>query len=190
MAGFNVNPQPFVVVEQMTQGLLSGDVSGIMGLAFEALASTRATPFWQTLVNNNQFANPEISFWLERHLDDQSAQDEESGGVMTLGGTNSSLFTGDIEFNTLSTSSGTPTFWMLEMTGAGAERRARFPRLCPAALTMRDLRFPQVRRCRATRCRSPPAALRSPPSTPARRSSVGPRTPCRPSGPPSMARKR
>ena len=101
----------------MTQGLLSGDVSGIMGLAFEALASTRATPFWQALVNNGQFTSPEISFWLDRHLDDAGGADEQSGGVMTLGGTNSSLFTGDIEFNSLTTVGSQPTFWMLEMSG-------------------------------------------------------------------------
>ncbi len=116
MAGFTVNPQRFVVVEQMSDGLLDGDVSGIMGLAFEALASTQATPFWQALVNGNQFNSPDISFWLARHLDDVNAAVEEDGGVMTLGGTNSSLFTGDIEFNSL-VNDGTPTFWMLEMTG-------------------------------------------------------------------------
>ncbi|TFK89318.1 acid protease [Polyporus arcularius HHB13444] len=116
MAGFTVNPQRFVVVEQMSDGLLDGDVSGIMGLAFEALASTQATPFWQALVNGNQFNSPDISFWLARHLDDVNAAVEEDGGVMTLGGTNSSLFTGDIEFNSL-VNDGTPTFWMLELTG-------------------------------------------------------------------------
>ncbi|KAI0645865.1 aspartic peptidase domain-containing protein [Trametes meyenii] len=117
MSGFNINPQNFVVVEQMTDGLLDGDVSGILGLAFEALASTNAVPFWQALVNNGEFATPEISFWLDRHLDDNNPPEEQSGGVMTLGGTNSTLFTGDIEFIPLTTS-GSPTFWMLEMTGA------------------------------------------------------------------------
>nr|VWO95028.1 Aspartyl proteinase [Ganoderma boninense] len=116
LAGFTVNPQRFLVVEQMTSGLLQGDVSGIMGLAFQSLASTQATPFWQQLVNNNQFASPEISFWLARHLDDSNPQDETAGGVMTLGGQNSSLFTGDIEFNTLSNANA-PSFWMLQLSG-------------------------------------------------------------------------
>ncbi|KAH9892731.1 acid protease [Cubamyces lactineus] len=118
MAGFTVNPQTFLLAEQMTSGLLDGDVSGIMGLAFEALASTNAVPFWQALANGGQFATPEISFWLARHLDDVNPPDEQPGGVMTLGGTNSTLFTGDIEFIPLTTTPGGPTFWMLEMTGA------------------------------------------------------------------------
>ncbi|KAI0780262.1 aspartic peptidase domain-containing protein [Fomes fomentarius] len=115
MSGFTVNPQRFVVVQRMTDGLLDGDVSGILGLAFEALASTQATPFWQTLINNNQFNSPEISFFLERHLDDDNPPEEQEGGVMTLGGTNSSLFTGDIEFLPL-TQTSPPKFWLLEMT--------------------------------------------------------------------------
>ncbi|KAI0335064.1 acid protease [Cubamyces sp. BRFM 1775] len=118
MAGFTVNPQTFLLAEQMTSGLLDGDVSGIMGLAFEALASTNAVPFWQALANGGQFATPEISFWLARHLDDVNPPDEQAGGVMTLGGTNSTLFTGDIEFIPLTTTTGGPTFWMLEMSGA------------------------------------------------------------------------
>ncbi|KAJ8486927.1 hypothetical protein ONZ51_g4529 [Trametes cubensis] len=117
MAGFTVNPQTFLLAEQMTSGLLDGDVSGIMGLAFEALASTNAVPFWQALANGGQFATPEISFWLARHLDDVNPPDEQPGGVMTLGGTNSTLFTGDIEFIPLTVTTGGPTFWMLEMTG-------------------------------------------------------------------------
>ena len=116
MGGFTVNPQQFLVVDRMTTGLLQGDVSGIMGLAFQSLASTQATPFWQELVSQNQFASPEISFWLARHLDDANPPVETDGGVMTLGGQNSSLFTGDIEFNTLSNSND-PSFWMLELSG-------------------------------------------------------------------------
>ncbi|EMD33690.1 hypothetical protein CERSUDRAFT_87022 [Gelatoporia subvermispora B] len=117
MGGFTVNPQKFLLVEQMTSGLLDGDVSGIMGLAFQALATTQATPFWQALVNNNQFASPEMAFWLTRFLDDNNAQQNEPGGELTLGGTNSTLFTGDIEFQNLATVPDGPTFWMLEVSG-------------------------------------------------------------------------
>lgn len=119
MGGFNVNPQQMLVVEQMTSGLLDGDVSGIMGLAFQALASTEAVPFWQALVNGNQWTSPEMSFWLTRFLDDAAAEgQEENGGVFTLGGTNSSLFTGDIEFINLAGSGSSPTFWSLDVTSA------------------------------------------------------------------------
>lgn len=117
MGGFTVNPQTFLVVNQVSSQLLSGNVSGIIGLAFEALASTQATPFWQALANDGQLSSPEMAFWLTRFVDDPQAQNEEPGGEFTLGGTNSSLFKGDIEFQSLQTASGSPTFWLLSVTG-------------------------------------------------------------------------
>ena len=85
--------------------------SGLMGLAFTALAQTEATPFWLALANSNQFSSPEIAFWLARTTDPE-AQDV-AGGAFTLGGTNSSLFTGDIEF--LNIPNNPPQFWSLPL---------------------------------------------------------------------------
>lgn len=111
MAGFTITGQTFLAVTQATDQLLSGSVSGIMGLAFDTIANTRSTPFWQALASNNQLTSPEMSFWLARFRNNPTAPTEVSGGVFTLGGTNSSLFTGDIEFHNMP--SGTsPTFWL------------------------------------------------------------------------------
>jgi len=85
-----------------------------MGLAFSAGASTNSTPFWQAL--GSQLAAHEMAFYLTRFKDDPIAKDEEPGGVFTLGGTNSTLFTGDIEF--INMPSGiTPIYWFLTMSG-------------------------------------------------------------------------
>ncbi|THH01104.1 hypothetical protein EW026_g1545 [Hermanssonia centrifuga] len=102
----------------MSDGLVDGDTSGIMGLAFQSLASTGAVPFWQALTNAGQFASPEMSFWLTRFLDVSNPTDDEPGGVFTLGGTNSTLFTGDIEFLDLAatSSANSATFWLLQMS--------------------------------------------------------------------------
>ena len=79
----------------MSQGLISGHLAGIMGLAFQG---TDAVPFWQALINENSLTNPEFSFFLTRFIDDPNAQIEEPGGVFTLGGTNATLFQGNIDF--------------------------------------------------------------------------------------------
>lgn len=101
-------------MDALTEGLLDGDVSGIMGLAFQGIAETKAVPFWQALINSNQLSAPEFAFWLDRApLTNQ--QQDISGGVFTLGGTNSSLFTGDIDF--VNMPSGQETFWLLSLTG-------------------------------------------------------------------------
>ena len=95
----------------MTTGLVDAPVSGLIGLAFEALASTNSTPFW--LAVTSQFSTPEMSFWLARDLSPASATSLAPGGVFTLGGTNSTLFTGDIEYLDLVSP---PSFWLLPLT--------------------------------------------------------------------------
>lgn len=100
-------------VDTVNDGLLDGDLSGIMGLAFPGIAKTTTVPFWQALVNNNQLSSPELSFWLDR-APSTNRQQDISGGVFTLGGTNASLFSGDIDFVNMPT--GTETFWLLSLS--------------------------------------------------------------------------
>lgn len=114
MGGFNISNQVFLAVDQLSSGLLDGSLAGIMGLAFATIAATDSKPFWQALSDTNQLTTPEMSFFLTRVRGDPSASELEPGGVFTLGGTNSSLFTGDIEF--LDLAGNTPTFWLLDLS--------------------------------------------------------------------------
>jgi cathepsin D len=98
----------------MTTGLVDAPVSGLMGLAFQPLASTGALPFWQAVTSSNLLSAPEFSFWLARDTTFTSAATLVTGGVFTLGGTNSSLFSGDIEFLDLVVA--TPSFWLLSLS--------------------------------------------------------------------------
>lgn len=111
MGDFTVSDQTMLVVDQMTSGLVDGSIAGIMGLAFQTIASTGAVPFWQALINNNQFSSPEMSVFLTRFLDDAQATDEEPGGILTFGGTNSTLFSGDIDFQDFPSGS-TASYWL------------------------------------------------------------------------------
>ncbi|KAJ7049944.1 acid protease [Mycena amicta] len=115
MGNFSMAKQGFLSVEAVSNGLLSGSVSGIMGLAFGAIASTQAVPFWQALVTSDQLATTEMAFWLTRFRGARRVADEEPGGSFTLGGTNTSLFQGDIEFLDLQTQ-GQATFWLLTVS--------------------------------------------------------------------------
>ena len=113
LKSFSPSLHYLVSVDAMTTGLVDTPVSGLMGLAFQSLASTGATPFW--LAVTNLFSAPEMSFWLARNLNKVSGKSLASGGVFTLGGTNSTLFSGDIEYlNLVSTPS--LKHWLLSLS--------------------------------------------------------------------------
>ena len=89
-----------------------------MGLAFESLAATQAVPFWQAITNAKLLDTPEMSFWLACDLNRATETSLASGGVFTLGGTNSTLFSGEIEFLDLAA---TPSFWLLPLLSSKSE---------------------------------------------------------------------
>ena len=101
----------------MATNTIEGQLAGIMGLAFQGIAVSTALPFWQALINNNQLTSPEFSFYITRFVDDTSAQEEEPGGVLTMGGTNTTLYQGDIDFRNFSSSISGGSFWLQTVTG-------------------------------------------------------------------------
>lgn len=100
----------------MGSDLVTGTVSGILGMGFTSIASTNAVPFWEALYNANQFSEPYFSFWVERWGNDSKATDTEPGGVLTLGGANTTLFSGSIEFIDMPSGS-TPGYWLQNIEG-------------------------------------------------------------------------
>jgi len=68
MAGFAVSNQVFAVCEQVSSGLLSEPVSGLLGLAWQTIASSRASPFWETLVSEGAWDEPVMGFFLTRYV--------------------------------------------------------------------------------------------------------------------------
>jgi cathepsin D len=102
----------------LSSGLIDGKLSGIMGLAFQGIANTKAVPFWQALISNNLLTSPEFSFFITRFVNDPSAAPEEPGGVFTLGGTNSTLYQGTIDFQTFTPVGSSGSFWLQTVAGA------------------------------------------------------------------------
>jgi cathepsin D len=96
----------------VSQGLINGELAGIMGLAFQGIAKTGAPPFWQALIDQNSLTNPEFSFFLTRFVNDSNSKNEEPGGVFTLGGTNTTLFKGDIDFQSFTPPPGGGSYWL------------------------------------------------------------------------------
>jgi cathepsin D len=92
--------------------MLSNGLSGLMGLGFATLSALHTTPFWETLYLNGQLSEPLFSFYLARYIN-QPLMNSAPGGILTLGGTNSSLYQGSIEYTNLTSA---PSFWMLNVS--------------------------------------------------------------------------
>ena len=117
MGGFQVLRQPWLLVNKFTPAnLLVGTNAGSMGLAFDTIAATESTPFWQVLAAGGVLSTPEMSFWIARELSNPNAPKETFGGIFTLGGQNQSLYQGDVEFLPIVTISGKLAYWLLELS--------------------------------------------------------------------------
>lgn len=66
MAGFAVQNQVFAVCDQVSDGLLSEPVSGLLGLGFQTIAASGASPLWETLVSGGAWDSPIMAFQLTR----------------------------------------------------------------------------------------------------------------------------
>jgi len=114
MAGFSVPDQIFGVADVVSTGLLTSPVSGLLGLGFKSIASSRATPFWQTLVENGAWDQPLMSFYLSRFINSSHAKPMEPGGRFTMGFADQALYSGDIEY--VDIPSGDEGYWILPLT--------------------------------------------------------------------------
>ncbi|GJJ06196.1 hypothetical protein Clacol_000385 [Clathrus columnatus] len=112
LGGFTVQNQGFIVAQAVSEGLVDAGSSGLIGLGFQTLAETGATPAVQALAQSNQLASPEMAFFLARNIDNPNVNSVNPGGTFTLGGTNSSLFTGSVQFIDIPNDI-TPSFWFI-----------------------------------------------------------------------------
>lgn len=73
------------VCSVVSSGLLNEPVSGLLGLAWQSIASSGATPFWENLYQNNAWDQPVMAFQLTRYQNDSRAAALEPGGTFTMG---------------------------------------------------------------------------------------------------------
>jgi cathepsin D len=106
------------IATAVTQGLLDTNVDGIMGFGFKSLSTSGSTPFWQAS------GADEFAFYLRSDADsansttspmtnNKRANEDQYGGVFTLGGSNSSLYTGDINYSNVVDE----TYWLITLGG-------------------------------------------------------------------------
>ncbi|KAF9244096.1 aspartic peptidase domain-containing protein [Melanogaster broomeanus] len=121
MAGFSVQNQVFAAVTEVSSGLLTSPVSGLLGLGWQSISSSGQTPFWETLASSGAWSEPVMTFQLTRFVNSTTAQPTEPGGSFTMGFMNNSLYTGEIDYQDLVS---TPSYWILSMTALTVQGNA------------------------------------------------------------------
>ncbi|KIM57203.1 hypothetical protein SCLCIDRAFT_1219652 [Scleroderma citrinum Foug A] len=121
MAGFPVASQGISVIDAVSTGFLTAPVSGLLGLAWETIATSQRMPFWQTLAASGAWDSPLFAVQLTRYTNTTNSQALEPGGVLNLGYTNSSLYTGSIEYSDIP---GEPSFWYIPLASVNVQGKS------------------------------------------------------------------
>jgi cathepsin D len=103
------------MISTSNTSMITAPVSGFMGLGFERISDTKATPFLQVLLRENKLTMPVMSFFFTRN--NASSTSEEPGGTFTLGGMNQNLYSGEIEYVPL-VSADDPGYWSIALSSA------------------------------------------------------------------------
>lgn len=110
VAGLTANNQYFSPVTTLSSSFSGDPIDGILGLAYPAISNLGATPFFNTLINQGTVSAGVFGFKLA-----------STGSELFLGGTDSSLYTGSIEYHAIDRSTG---FWQARGASALVNGRA------------------------------------------------------------------
>jgi cathepsin D len=104
LAGYTVSNLTFAEAAAVAQQTVEYPTSGIMGMGFQSLASSGATPFWQVLAKQGVLSTDVFTFQLARNMDNVNINDPNintvtnPGGVFTLGKLDSNQYSGSISY--------------------------------------------------------------------------------------------
>lgn len=113
LGGYSVASQTFATCSSITTGLITTSVSGIMGLSWQALAYSKAVPWWITMAQSSSWSQPLFAFYLQRYRDVSGASPSEAnGGEAQFGYLDDSLYSGSITYIPVSSDA---QYWQVPM---------------------------------------------------------------------------
>eukprot|EP00736_Rhodelphis_marinus_P002663 Rmarinus@m.11880 len=102
VAGLTIEDQVFgEVTKEPGLAFVAGKFDGILGLAFPSISVDGVPPVFNKMMENKLVEDSVFSFWLSRQ------GTSKKGGVITFGGIDESLYTGEIHYVPLSSE----TYW-------------------------------------------------------------------------------
>jgi len=114
LSDVTVTGQDFAeVVKESGMAFTFGKFDGILGLAFDTISVGHATPVWYNMMQQGLVDKKMFSFWLARNTTGMS------GGQLTLGGYDKTLFRGDLKYVPLAQKN----YWQIHMDAVNFEWR-------------------------------------------------------------------
>ncbi|KAJ7265767.1 aspartic peptidase A1, partial [Mycena rebaudengoi] len=95
---YTASSQFFLAANKLSANLVGGTISGVVGLTYQQTARGPSLPMSLFLDSRGQLASAEMSFWINRLSTSINDQQNPVGGAFTYGGTNTSLYQGEIDF--------------------------------------------------------------------------------------------
>jgi len=106
IGGLAVKGQTFAeATEEPGITFVTAQFDGILGFAFDTISVDKVAPVWYNILSQSLVQEPIFSFWLSNNPSGQS------GGELTLGGSNSNYFTGPVTWAPLNSQ----TYWQFTM---------------------------------------------------------------------------
>ncbi|KIK64725.1 hypothetical protein GYMLUDRAFT_399781 [Collybiopsis luxurians FD-317 M1] len=102
IAGITSTDQHFAAVDNLSEAIEKGAFDGILGLAYSTISKLQSPNFFQTAISESAVSSPQFSFYF--------AANNGAGSELYLGGTNTDLYIGDIEYHPVNK---TPGYWKI-----------------------------------------------------------------------------
>lgn len=113
LGGYTVLQYKFAAIYDPIVTTLSFPASGWLGMAWGALSASGTSSIWQNIGGIAPLDAPLFAIQLTRYINASTSLLSTYGGVLNLGFTNTSLYTGGIHFTSIP---GTPTYWQIPLT--------------------------------------------------------------------------
>jgi len=106
LGGLSVTSQTFAeALHEPGITFVAAQFDGILGMAYESISVDSVTPVWYNILSQGLVSQPIFSFWLSQNPSDPT------GGELTLGGVDSTRFTGNFSYAPLTSD----TYWQFDM---------------------------------------------------------------------------
>ncbi|GAA6059356.1 hypothetical protein JCM10212_003254 [Sporobolomyces blumeae] len=97
IANYTVQSQTFAACSTLNN-IVDGELSGILGLGWNTIASSGATPLVQQLAQDGKLPENVFGFAFETHVFTTASSPTAPGGTLTIGGVDTSAFSGTMNW--------------------------------------------------------------------------------------------